>query len=72
MLPKRNAPVDALELFERLARLGVPHVNFGMLTQLSAGSQRAAAYVFLGVALSKMSVWGKQLQKQRRCCSRNL
>jgi hypothetical protein len=46
--------VDTLELLERLARLCVPHVNFGVLSQLSAGRKSATADVFSRVALREL------------------
>ncbi len=59
---QHTAPVDAFELFERLTRLRVPHVNFGMLAQLPAGGKTATADVFVRVTLSAMSVWKKKTQ----------
>jgi hypothetical protein len=46
--------VDTLELLERLARLCVPHVNFGVLSQLSAGCKSATPDVFSRVALREL------------------
>lgn len=43
--------MNALELLQRLARLRVPHVYFGVLPQLAAGSKRAAADVFSRISL---------------------
>jgi hypothetical protein len=43
--------VNSLELLQWLARLRVPHVYFGVLPQLAAGSKRAAADVFSRISL---------------------
>jgi hypothetical protein len=45
------SPVNALELLQRLARLRVPHVYFGVLPQLTAGSKRATSNIFSRISL---------------------
>ena len=45
------SPVNAFELLQRLARLRVPHIHFGVLPRLSAGSKRATSHVFSRISL---------------------